>query len=119
MPPVRSLPRKRRAGETYTSVAATVNTREFIPSAKSKGFVNAVQIDLDGVRASSDGSCGRTPPALRESYESERGRSGNRPTTSEKISSARSSWERSWVAIRLVRRSAPAGGTAGWSATLV
>ncbi len=37
--------------------------------------------------------------------------------TSAKLSIARSSVARSWVAITLVRNSAPDGGTAGWSAT--
>ena len=39
------------------------------------------------------------------------------PLTLEKTSRARSSVTRSWVAMTLVRRSAPPGGTAGWIAT--
>src|SRR5680860_748405 len=48
-----------------------------------------------------------------------RGSSGKSSMVREIVSSARSRWARSWVAITLVRSNAPPGGTAGWIATLV
>ncbi len=95
---------------------ASTHCRDHAPrsSAKSNNFVASRSDPDPGSPETTPSGVGRTANEAQAL-----GRSGKSAITRAMVPRAASRCSRSWVAIRLVRSSAPPGGTAGWIATLV